>query len=205
VLPTLTPDISTFTSAGVYPFYFANGTDNYYELVSDTADFIVNKRMLSVAADTVTMTFGDPLPPLTYRITGFAGTDNESVLDVPPVASTNAARGSLPGVYKIYVAGGQDQNYNFEYTPGTLIVQSKQSMVLPNPSKGPFTVYFSADYIGKQLQIINTYGQRLGVYTINATTMAFNFSNQAPGMYFLKVVDLGANKSYDRIKILIAR
>ena len=97
VLPTLTPDISTFTSAGVYPFYFANGTDNYYELVSDTADFIVNKRMLSVAADTVTMTFGDPLPPFTYRITGFAGTDNESVLDVPPVASTNAARGSLPG------------------------------------------------------------------------------------------------------------
>ena len=64
VLPTLTPDISTFTSAGVYPFYFANGTDNYYELVSDTADFIVNKRMLSVAADTVTMTFGDLFRPL---------------------------------------------------------------------------------------------------------------------------------------------
>lgn len=205
VLPRLTPDTSTFTTAGVYPFYFANGNDNYYDLVSDTADFIVKKRLLTVVADTIKINYGDPIPLLTYRVNGFAEGDNVNVIDQLPSLTTTATSGSLPGNYNIYISGARDENYDFEYKPAILIIQSKLSLVVPNPSKGLFTVYFSMDFIGKQLQILNSYGQRFGVYNVNSTSMSFDLSNQAPGMYFIKVVDRTQNKTYDKIKILIVK
>ncbi len=205
VLPKMKFDITDFSPAATYPVYFDRGSDDHYELVSDTAKFTIEKRLLNVIADTLSAGYKNEIPPLTYHITGFAGNEGLSVIDVLPVLTTTAIKGSLPGAYEINISGGQDNNYYFNYTPAVLNINAEIPLVIPNPSNGVFTMYFKPEFAGMQLQIINSYGQRMGIMNINNTVMKFNFSGYAPGIFFLKIIDLKKNVLLSQSKVLIIK
>jgi len=75
---------------------------------------------------------GTPNPTLTISYSGFLNADDESDLDVTPLASTPATTSSPVGVYPINVAGGSDNNYNLTYVPGTLTVTPNFPPVITN-------------------------------------------------------------------------
>lgn len=83
----------------------------------------IGKKGLVVTADNKTIVYGNTLPAYTVSYAGFVGTDNESVLDTKPVATSLAISTSNAGVYDINAANGLDNNYSFTYVKGTLTIQ----------------------------------------------------------------------------------
>jgi len=86
-------------------------------------DIIVAPADLTVTADPKTITFGDPIPDLTFSYSGFVNGDEATDLDTEPTASTTATSSSDAGTYPITVAGGVDTNYDFTYNNSTLIIE----------------------------------------------------------------------------------
>lgn len=82
----------------------------------------VNKAMLQVVADSKSKPYLDPLPQLTFVITGFVNGEDHSFLDAMPVISTTALQTSSAGAYPISVSGGSDNNYTFTYTTAVLTI-----------------------------------------------------------------------------------
>ncbi len=77
---------------------------------------------LVVTADDMSREECTENPVFTVVITGFVGTDDESVLTSTPEAATAADESSPAGTYDITVSGGGADNYTMTYTTGTLTV-----------------------------------------------------------------------------------
>ena len=98
------------------------GDDTYNPANAIQQSFTVNKASLTVTADNKSKTYGEANPALTFVYSGFVNSENSSVLDTEPTASTTAATGSDAGAYTITVSGGSDNNYSYSYVTGTLTV-----------------------------------------------------------------------------------
>jgi hypothetical protein len=102
----------------------ADGDYNAAKLTQTTA---AQKVPLSVSAKNVTITFGQPIPPLTASYGGFVGTDNQSVLSGSPSLTTTATPFSMPATYTITAALGTlaSANYSFPtFNNGTLTIDA---------------------------------------------------------------------------------
>lgn len=109
------------------------GDNNFNEAADVVVNFTVTKAMLTVKADNKTKAFISANPELTLSMTGFVYGEDQSVIDVLPVASTIAGHDSPVGDYEITVAGGEDNNYEFSYVSGVLKI-----------TKIPQTITFTA-------------------------------------------------------------
>jgi len=84
----------------------------------------INKATITATADNKSRLVGQPDPMFTISYSGFVNGDNTSVIDVLPTASTLATIVSPAGTYTIVPGGGSDDNYNFDYVNGTLIISN---------------------------------------------------------------------------------
>ena len=126
-----------------------NGIGNYRGTIDTT--FVINKALLTVKADTLTRTYGEENPTLTYVMTGFVGEDSADSLTQLPVAATEATAESSVGDYDITLGGGEADDYDFDYVPATLTV-------------------VPADMTGVQV----TFAEETPVYTGEPVTPAFS-------------------------------
>jgi hypothetical protein len=90
-----------------------SGDDTYAAAPPVEQTLTVTKVMLTVTADDKEKEYQAPLPVLSFVIEGLLSGDDESMLDVLPMAATTADASSPVGVYPITVAGGSDANYDF--------------------------------------------------------------------------------------------
>ena len=106
--PTLSDTVTSTTPPGIYKIEPAVGTlsaQNYkFQMMPGVLE--VYTAPLWVTANSVTMTQGDPVPTLTYTLTGFENGDTASVVSGAPVLSTTATSSSPPGHYPITVSVG---------------------------------------------------------------------------------------------------
>lgn len=100
-----------------------NGIGNYTG--AKVATFTIWPATLTVTADDATMVYGDNLPTLSCKITGFVASETTSSLYSQPVIKTEATEKSPVGNYAITASGGEARNYVFTYVPGTLTVTPK--------------------------------------------------------------------------------
>jgi len=136
VLPTASTTATTTSNVATYPITPAGGSDNNYSFSYVNATLTVTQAVLTATAENKTKTYGDPNPTLTVAYSGFKGTDNATVLDGVPTASTSATTASNVGTYPITPTGGSDNNYTFSYVNGTLtIVQAVLTATADNKSK----------------------------------------------------------------------
>jgi microsomal dipeptidase-like Zn-dependent dipeptidase len=101
--------------------------DDNYSGASITEKANATKVPLTVTANNVTITFGQPIPKLTVSYTGFVNGDNQSVLKGSPSLTTNATECSSPGTYTIAPALGTlaSDNYSFSsFNLGRLTIES---------------------------------------------------------------------------------
>jgi hypothetical protein len=126
--PSLTTTATSSSPVGQYTITAAQGTlaANNYTFAFVSGTLTINPAVLTVTANSLTGTSGQPLPTLTYTITGFVNGDNQSVLTGAPVLSTTATLSSPPGHYPITITQGTlaARNYTFIFVGGTLTLNA---------------------------------------------------------------------------------
>jgi polygalacturonase len=124
-------------AAGIYAVMATfSSNDPSYTNASGTGTLTVNKAVLTITANNQTMTFGGPVPALTFTPTGFVGGDTAAVLTGSPQLSTAATSASPVGTYPITIAPGTlaAANYTFIFINGTLtIVQATPVVTVSCP------------------------------------------------------------------------
>jgi polygalacturonase/streptogramin lyase len=105
-----------------------SGDSSYAASTSSGVAFNVVRGILQVAANNLTMTLGQPVPTLTYSITGFVNQDTQtSAVTGTPLLTTTATGASI-GEYPIAITTGTlaASNYTFGFTSGNLYVASTE-------------------------------------------------------------------------------
>jgi hypothetical protein len=128
-LPDFKAVADTFSNTGEYPISGSGGRDNNYDFVFEAGTLTINKAIIKVSANDRSKAYGEVNPELLYLMENFAGDDSETDIDVLPEISTNAELLSNAGVYDIVCGGGSDNNYNFEYAPGSLTVNKASQQI----------------------------------------------------------------------------
>ncbi|MGM0579223.1 MAG: MBG domain-containing protein [Bacteroidota bacterium] len=111
----------------------------------------VSKSDLYVTAIDQNITYGEAIPTLNISYSGFVNGDDETNLTTAPSATTNADINSDVGDYPINVSGGVSENYNFDYTEGSLsIIKAGQTITFDeiadkNYGDADFTLSASSD------------------------------------------------------------
>lgn len=95
---------------------------------------VIEPAELTVTADNASTIFNAPLPELTYRVDGFVGADDASVVTGAPALSCSSYVQGISGVGETHeiavdVSGMSAENYKFVAVPGTLTVGRSASQV----------------------------------------------------------------------------
>ncbi|MGB6690321.1 MAG: MBG domain-containing protein [Terracidiphilus sp.] len=118
--PVLSTNVTSTTPVGRFDIYLQRGTlaAASYTFLLEPDVLLVQKKMLTLTANNLTMTQGGAVPPLTYTLTGFVNGDTASVVSGAPLLSTTATSSSPPGQYPITVNIGNlsAANYSFGLT-----------------------------------------------------------------------------------------
>ncbi len=103
-----------------------------YSAASLTQSFTIYPAVLKVTANSVTTSYGQAPPALTYGYSGFVNGDTAAVISGAPALSTTATSTSNAGSYPITVATGTlaTTNYSFLYISGTVTVQTANQSAL---------------------------------------------------------------------------
>ena len=149
---TINSSILAITGQGTVSVTAAqNGNGNYSAATPVTQSFTVNRAALTVTANSVSITSGQPLPVLTYTITGFVSGDTVAVVSGTAGETTTATTGSGPGSYPITFSTEAlaATNYTFNYVAGTLTISGGRSQTitfsaLPNVTIGAPPVTLTA-------------------------------------------------------------
>ncbi|MFM9840233.1 MAG: MBG domain-containing protein, partial [Cyclobacteriaceae bacterium] len=144
---TTPPNASTIANAksnvGSYPITVSGGSSANYSFLYQSGTLSVTKATLTATADNKSRIFGIANPTLTISYTGFLNGENILAIDTPPIASTTAIASSPLDSYPITVSGGIDNNYDFNYAAGALLITSSKpptikNFVVPTAEDTPF-------------------------------------------------------------------
>lgn len=140
-----------FKSAGEVTLRASQPPGISFRAGTATAKLIIKKAQLEVIADDKSKIYGDPTPELTYQLGGFRFDDAMWELDQLPVSNTSADRTTSAGQYPIIFGGGNDDNYEFIYKPGTLTIDKAKLSVrggIAYRNYGDVDPEFSIEYSG---------------------------------------------------------
>ena len=134
-LTTQATDTTTATSAspvGTYPITAGGAVDSNYRFNYVAGAMTVGPVVLTVTANSDSMTYGGVVPPLSVRYSGFVNEDNASKLTTQDTVTTTATSASGVGSYPITASGVADSNYTINYVGGTMTVSPAALVVTAN-------------------------------------------------------------------------
>ena len=121
---------------GLYEITVSGGQINNYHTTYVNGILSVGKQMITATADSKSKYYGDGNPDLTITYTGLIDGDDPSVLDITPVASTEALENSPSGSYQITLSEGFDNKYLIKLVNGTLeILKAPLNITADNKTK----------------------------------------------------------------------
>lgn len=123
--PSISTTATVGSHAGTYPINLSGGVDNNYNLALIPGVLTISKADLRITANPLSVGYDDPLPGLTYSLSGLKNNDTQNDVDILPTISTTATQGSNAGVYAITLAGGSDNNYSLLLEPSELTITKK--------------------------------------------------------------------------------
>lgn len=134
--PLITCAASSASPTGSYPITPSQGTLSAanYSFTFTAGTLTVIPAMLTVTANSQSMTYAGSMPALTYAITGFLHGDTvASAVSGTPVLATTATSQSAAGNYLITASSGtlKAANYSFAMVNGTLSVQKAPLTITP--------------------------------------------------------------------------
>ncbi len=186
--PVLATSATSQSPAGMYPITVdvSQMTAANYTFAAASGSLTINKAVLTVTATDQLMAHGDPVPSLSYTVSGFVNNDGASVVSGSPTLSTSATSSSAAGSYAITAALGtlSAVNYSFALANGTLRVEPKvvdvrvqwgnESMSILNLNRDlPFSTITAIDVIFSDNVVINASDASL----TGSVTKSYNLSN----------------------------
>ncbi|OGV67019.1 MAG: hypothetical protein A3K19_29635 [Lentisphaerae bacterium RIFOXYB12_FULL_65_16] len=136
---TVSGSTVTITGAGVAAIRATQpGNANYSAAPHADQALTVLKKTLAVAAHNKSRSYGIANPAFTLQFSGWVGGDGLANLATVPTATCAATVTSDAGVYPIVPAGGVDENYDFNYTHGTLSVDQAPLTVTADDKTRPY-------------------------------------------------------------------
>ena len=121
--PTISTNVTNKSNAGTYSIEASGGKAAYYTFNYVPGVLTIEKAPLKASVGNYERPYNENNPYFEIKYEGFVLSDNYSVLDTKPTATTSATRTSDVGVYDIIVSGGSDNNYDFSYSSGLLTVK----------------------------------------------------------------------------------
>ena len=170
-----------FKNAGTYSVTVKISREYRTDLI-ETKTITISKKQLEVKAEDKRITYGDSLPSFTYKIEGFAGSETEDVLTKLPQIS---CAGTNAGTYDIIVKGAEADNYAFNYTKGSLVID-KATYNMSNVV-WDYSTPFTYDGTEKTISFKNLPEGVTAVYSNNKATNA--------GTYTANVVSFNYDKT----------
>jgi MBG domain (YGX type)/PASTA domain/Abnormal spindle-like microcephaly-assoc'd, ASPM-SPD-2-Hydin len=137
----------SITGVGLCKITASAQGNSTYSATSVTQSFTIYPAVLKVTADNLVSMYGQPLPSLTYKYSGFVNSEPASVVSGIPALSTTATTGSNPGGYPITVSTGtlSAANYSFLYVNGTLTIQPA-SQTITFTANPPATAAYNTSF-----------------------------------------------------------
>jgi len=157
---------------------------------------------VDVTADNATRVKGEANPAFTLTYNGFVGSDDASVIDVPPTATCSANAASAIGDYDIVLAGGSDNNYDLVLHNGTLTVTPATGIApndlstigtYPNPTNGTF--YVTNVPAGTVISVYTSAGQLVKTTTTTMDAQNIDIQSLPAGMYLVKLIGSSVAKT----------
>ena len=128
---TVTCGYHQWNNAGSYAIVPGGVTADNYAISFVNGTLSVNKVPLTITADDLTVTYGDPAPEYTASYSGWKGQDDSSVLGSSLLFICAYGAGNDAGTYDIQPHGAKATNYNITYVNGTLTVNKAIAVVTP--------------------------------------------------------------------------
>ncbi len=134
--PVLTTAANSGSAVGQYPISASLGTLNSanYTFSFLNGTLTVNPAMLTVTATNQSISYGEPVPALSYSISGFVNGDAQATtVHGSAVVTTIASQKPGAGVYALTATQGSLSagNYSFAFVSGVLSVQKAVLQVNP--------------------------------------------------------------------------
>lgn len=148
---TISGNVLSCTGAGTVTVKAYVEADENFNAGTATQTIMIAKAVLNATPNDSRRLYGASNPPLTLTYSGFKGSDAPAQIDSPPIATPMATNTSDAGIYTITAAGGQDNNYSFAYSNGTLTVDKAPLQVIAdNKSRvyGEANPSLSLTYLG---------------------------------------------------------
>lgn len=120
--PSIATDATTTSNAGEYVITPEGAEAANYDFTYIAGTLTINKRPLTVKANSVSRLYGEDNPMFTVEYSGFVNSETKAVLDAEPSVSTTATIKSQAGSYDIRVSDGKAKNYTFNYQSGQLTI-----------------------------------------------------------------------------------
>ena len=128
--PSFITDATQKSDIGEYDVIATGGVLKNYDFGGIAPGKItITPAQLLITADDASMLYCSTIPNLTYKCTGFVGSDDEEVLSKMPKMQTNATQISPVGTYPIEVSGAEAKNYTISYENGTLDILKRRLTV----------------------------------------------------------------------------
>ncbi len=129
--PIISSEVQPFDDAGVYAVSIEGGIDDNYDFVYFNGELTVDKAVIEVQPNSIFSTYGDVIevPNEPFEYSGFVNGNDLNDIDVLPNLILTENELSPAGSYTIIGSGASDNNYQFEYIEGELLI-SKASLVV---------------------------------------------------------------------------
>lgn len=207
--PTISTKATVKSDVGTYSIEASGGKAANYIFNYVPGILTIEKVPLKVSVGNYERFYNENNPYFELLYDGFLLSDNSSVLDTKPVATTSATRTSDIGNYDIIVSGGSDNNYDMSYSSGVLTVKKADQTISWDQTLTNLKIY---DQI--ELRAIATSGLPI-LYTMEETDVCEMYkagsktyiSCNNPGSVWIRAIQEGNNnyettaKIYKEVKV----
>ncbi len=125
---TCSTSATAASPAGAYPVTCSGAADANYTIGYAAGTLTVTRAELTVQGPAVTKTYGEALPALAPAYLGLVNGDVAPA--TAATCTTTATAGSPVGAYPVTCSGAGDPNYTVSYSPGSLVVQGAELVVV---------------------------------------------------------------------------
>lgn len=201
--PTLSTTATQSSGTGTYEIKVEGTSSPNYSISYQNGTLTVTPRTLMASVGNYSRLYNEENPDFEVLYSGFAGNEDESVLNEAPVASTTATKTSNVGTYTIKVSGGNADNYTFSYTSGTLTINKAEQTISWNQDLSNLNV---GDQV--ELQAVASSGLPI-TYTMDNSSFAEIYSTGskyyldclAEGQFTIRAVQSGNNNYYSSPRV----
>lgn len=195
--------------AGTTTIIASQAGNEFYNAAPDSIQtLIVNKATLDVTADNKSRKEGESNPEFTFTYSNWVVNDSIDVLDIQPTATCSATETSPAGEYDIVLAGGEDNNYTFNYVKGTLTIEPGMDVInrnelgidiYPVPSNDKLYIKIPKSE-SANLQIININSQVVLSRQLNNEVETIDVSEFGKGIYIVQI-QMNTNQIVKRVEV----